>query len=519
MATAMHVELADALERASKAAPEGVVRSARLRRGDRELLLRSGYLKGIIKGWYYLVRAGSAAGESTAWYATFWQFLAAYLAERFGGDYCLSAADSIRLHTGATVVPRQVIVLTARGGVTQLELPQTTSLLVYQDPKNLPPDVETKSGLRVMPLALALGRAPESFFQAQPTEAELALRTLPDFGALVRVITEARSPSLAGRFAGAYSFLGDQAKARAIEAAARALGIAFKPDNPFRRPAPLLQSVTRVRSPYAGRVEALFQAMRADVIKVFATTKPKAIRSVEACLHRVDDVYQNDAYHSLSIEGYQVSLELIRRIRDGKWNPDRHGQDREARDVFAAKGYLESFHLVKEAIRDILNGAEAAVTARDRCGDWYGALFAESVKAGLMESHRLAGYRNGPVYIRGSRHVPPPANAVHDAMEALFDCLQSETSAVVRAVLGHSLYGFIHPYFDGNGRTARFLMNVFLTTGGYPWTIVRVSRRADYMTALEAASTRGDIVPFAKFILEEMQVDWSKEPSARKTAR
>ena len=100
-------------------------------------------------------------------------------------------------------------------------------------------------------------------------------------------------------------------------------------------------------------------------------------------------------------------------------------------------------------------------------------------------------------------------------MDALFDCLQSEQEPAVRAVLGHFLFGFIHPYFDGNGRLARFVKNLFLASAGYPWTIVRTTRQAVYMAALEKASTGGDIAPFAHFILEEMQVDWQKEPPIR----
>ncbi|MCX7009914.1 MAG: cell filamentation protein Fic, partial [Kiritimatiellaeota bacterium] len=62
-------------------------------------------------------------------------------------------------------------------------------------------------------------------------------------------------------------------------------------------------------------------------------------------------------------------------------------------------------------------------------------------------------------------------------------------------------------------------MNLFLTTAGYPWTIVRTERRSAYLVALESASTQGNIEPFARFILEEMQVDWRKEPAARKARR
>lgn len=71
-------------------------------------------------------------------------------------------------------------------------------------------------------------------------------------------------------------------------------------------------------------------------------------------------------------------------------------------------------------------------------------------------------------------------------------------------VLGHHLFVFIHPHFDGNGRLGRFLMNAMLAPGGYPWTVVRVKRRDAYLAALESASVGGDIKPFARFIAEEM---------------
>ena len=51
---------------------------------------------------------------------------------------------------------------------------------------------------------------------------------------------------------------------------------------------------------------------------------------------------------------------------------------------------------------------------------------------------------------------------------ALFELLENEIEPSVRAVLGHWLFGYIHPYPDGNGRIARFLMNVMLASGGYP---------------------------------------------------
>ena len=102
-----------------------------------------------------------------------------------------------------------------------------------------------------------------------------------------------------------------------------------------------------------------------------------------------------------------------------------------------------------------------------RCKDWHRELFAPCVRAGLIPAGALAGYRNFPVYLRTSRYVPPRWEAVRDAMPAFFDLLEKESDSGVRAVLGQWLFGYIHPYPDGNGRMARFLMNVMLASGGY----------------------------------------------------
>jgi hypothetical protein len=101
-----------------------------------------------------------------------------------------------------------------------------------------------------------------------------------------------------------------------------------------------------------------------------------------------------------------------------------------------------------------------------------------SLSAGRPTLIRITdAYRNGPVFIRRSMHVPPSREAVRDAMPVLFEMLAEETEPSVRVVLGHFIFVYIHPYMDGNGRIGRFLMNVMLAAGGYPWTVVPVERR------------------------------------------
>ena len=131
---------------------------------------------------------------------------------------------------------------------------------------------------------------------------------------------------------------------------------------------------------------------------------------------------------------------------------------------------------------------------------WYVELFGPSVTAGITSTVDLAGYRSGPVYIRRSMHVPPPREAIRDCMPVLFDLLHEETESSVRIVLGHFIFVYIHPYVDGNGRMGRFLMNTMLASGGYPWTVIPVEERNEYMAALEEASVGQNIVPFAAFL-------------------
>lgn len=502
--------LADALSRVEKQAQNGVLMSAHMKRVDRERLLRAGWLKPIIKGWYLVGLAPDAdPGSTVLWYSRFWDFARYYLAQRFGEDYCLSAETSLDLHTGATTIPPQLVVILAKGGGQILQLPHNTSLLTYPAPDKLPPERVLHHGLQIMPLPLALCRVTARYFETDPLNAELALR-LVEPTELSRALIAGEYVEAGRRLVGAYRFLGERDRAERIKEDMLAVGYSLSPVNPFQVERPLFGAGMRVPSPMVGRLHALWASLRGTVLECFPKA-PGLPKAKKRYLDQIADIYQHDAYNSLSIEGYHVTPELIAKVRSGKWEPQTSEQDREQVAAMAAKGYQEAFASVQVAIAEIIKGAEPAGILEDNLQAWYRALFSASVQAGIISATDLAGFRNRAVFIRGSQHVPPPHETLMDCMEALFTLIRQEPDASVRAVLGHFLFVYIHPYPDGNGRVGRFLMNAMLASGGYPWTVIRLKRRTQYMEALEHASAGGDIRPFSEFVLQEMQVDWGKE--------
>ncbi len=501
---APHEKLAESLA-ALQALQKGgrrVIQSSELSRAHRERLLANGFLQEVMKGWLISSSPGARPGDSTPWYASFWEFCARYCDQRFDDAWHLSPEQSLLLLAENTVIPRQVVLYSPKGTNHNRDLLFGTSL--YDLKADLPDaaSLTERNGLRLFSPEAALVRMPESFFSRQPIETQVVLIGLRDASDLLRSLLAGGNSVKAGVIAGALRRIGRPELADEIVKTMSAAGYDVRESDPFE-PGQTFGVLPPAVPPIVGRMRVIWQSMRDTVAERFPEA-PGLPADKVAYLEFVDDIYKSDAYHSLSIEGYSVTPALLERVQQGNWDPEHHDDDRENRDALAARGYWQAFQKVKAAVADIISGANAGAQARAAHKDWYRELFQPCVTAGITPAAALAGYRNDAVYLRTSRHVPPRWEAVRDAMPELFDLLESETHPGVRAVLGHWWFGYIHPYHDGNGRMARFVMNAMLASGGYPWTVIRVDDRDAYLSALDRASIDLEIAPFAAFIAERV---------------
>ena len=407
-------------------------------------------------------------------------------------------------HVGTTAIPTQAIIYSPRAQNNKIELLHETSLYDIRETKSPPADELTVlDNLRLFTLEAALTRVPEAFFAAKPLEAEMALNSVRDASGILRLLLSGGHSTVAGRLAGAFRRIGRGDLAGEIVSAMRAAEHNVPESDPFAEAPWVGRRVGAGEAAIIRRLHGLWALTRDTVLATFP--KPPGLPGDrEAYLRTVDEIYLTDAYHSLSIEGYEVTPELIERVRTGAWSPETNQEDRISRSAMAARGYWQAFNAVKRGVSSVLAGAPAAELARDAHREWYRELFQPSVAAGNLAPAALAGYRNEFVYLKTSRYVPPRWEVVRDAMPTLFDLMVTEPEPSVRAVLGHWLIGYIHPYMDGNGRIARFLMNFMLASGGYPWTVIHLEDRNRYLSALDRASIDQDIQPFARFIAERI---------------
>lgn len=211
-------------------------------------------------------------------------------------------------------------------------------------------------------------------------------------------------------------------------------------------------------------------------------------------LHRIRKYFRiKSIYHSNAIEGNQLDIGETRQVVEtgltiaGKPLKD---QD-EAKNLNAALDFLEdlasdtsqpiSLHDIRQIHTLILRGID----------DGAGA------------------YREIDVAISGSNYRPPNPIKVGPEMQDLATWLAETTMtgdfAVVPTVAAlHAWFAQIHPFVDGNGRTARLLMNLLLMRAGYPISVITREDRSRYIEALEE-SQASNLTPFIALLLEAIE--------------
>lgn len=114
-------------------------------------------------------------------------------------------------------------------------------------------------------------------------------------------------------------------------------------------------------------------------------------------------------------------------------------------------------------------------------------------------------YRNTNVLISGSSHRPVEHFLVEEKMKELinwYNVNKNKIHPIELAAEFHFRYVYIHPFIDGNGRSARLLMNLILMRNGYPISVIKNDNREEYMKALETASTTGELKSFVDLVAD-----------------
>ncbi len=198
-------------------------------------------------------------------------------------------------------------------------------------------------------------------------------------------------------------------------------------------------------------------------------------------------------YNSNAIEGNSLTLrETFLVINEGITIKGKPLKDHlEAKDHHAALEYLydlidkDKKHTVSEML--IKNLHQIILQETDK--EWAGR------------------YRNANVIIGGAKHTPPDALQVpqkmHDLMRWLIAQKDKMNIIELAALLHHKLV-HIHPFFDGNGRTARLAMNLFLMQAGYPLVVILKNDRKKYYNVLQKADS-GLYEPLVKFIAQSVE--------------
>lgn len=162
--------------------------------------------------------------------------------------------------------------------------------------------------------------------------------------------------------------------------------------------------------------------------------------------------------------------------------------------------HLEAINHAKayELVRTLSQKPRRKITERD-------ILEVHTVILENIDSQNAGRYRHVPVRIAGSRVTLPNPLKVPDLMDDFVNWLYEAKGPEVKiAADAHFKLVSIHPFIDGNGRTARLLMNLVLMQAGYPPAIIRREERGLYIDSLEKGQLKGDLNGYYALIYQSI---------------
>src|SRR5690606_17926449 len=159
-------KLAESLEKLKALQDSGVVgiKADDFTRVHRERLVEHGFIREVVRGWYISAPHDERQGDSTSWFNSFWEFCSRYLEDRYGEDYCISAEQSLVLHSGNITVPKQLIVRSTKANNSVTQLLFGTSIFVMTSPLPEVAEIELKMGVRIVNLASSIIHSSSSLF-------------------------------------------------------------------------------------------------------------------------------------------------------------------------------------------------------------------------------------------------------------------------------------------------------------------------------------------------------------------
>ena len=196
-------------------------------------------------------------------------------------------------------------------------------------------------------------------------------------------------------------------------------------------------------------------------------------------------------YNSNAIEGNTLTLNETKVVLEGI--------------TVGGKTLREHLEVINH--RDAIRYIEEIISDQEPLSEWQIKNIHRLVLKGIDDSY--AGvYREEQVFISGAAHIPPAGFLIKEEMENMMDWYRDEGShinAIERGAMLHVIFVGIHPFIDGNGRTARLLLNLELMKAGYPPVIIKVENRLAYYEALDKAHTTKDYRDFIALVEAEVE--------------